>query len=75
MEPNVCSIDRLVRVALGVVLVVVGFAAVLEMIAVGTTAGVGALVVGVVLLGTGAIRLCPLYSLLGVDTCGGQSSP
>lgn len=72
MDTNVCSIDRLVRLALGVVLVVVGLAAVLEVLAVGTTAAVGALLVGVVLLGTGAIRLCPLYSLLGIDTCGGQ---
>ncbi|ARS89431.1 YgaP-like transmembrane domain [Natrarchaeobaculum aegyptiacum] len=72
MEPNVCSIDRLVRVALGVVLVVVGLVAFLEVIAVGTTAAVGALLVGLVLLGTGTMRLCPLYSLLGVDTCGGQ---
>ncbi|ELY63638.1 hypothetical protein C490_15349 [Natronobacterium gregoryi SP2] len=34
------------------------------------TFGVVALAVGLVLLGTGVVQLCPLYSLLGIDTCG-----
>lgn len=70
METNVCAIDRMVRLALGVVLAVVGAVALAGVLALGTTVGAVALVVGVVLLGTGTVQLCPLYALLGIDTCG-----
>lgn len=70
METNVCSIDRMVRLALGVVLAVVGVAAVVGALGLGATVGGVALVVGLVLLATGGMQLCPLYSLLGIDTCG-----
>ncbi|PLK22025.1 YgaP family membrane protein [Natronobacterium gregoryi] len=69
METTVCSIDRTVRVVLGTVLAVAGIASLAGVAAFGTF-GVVALAVGLVLLGTGVVQLCPLYSLLGIDTCG-----
>ncbi|AXR79093.1 YgaP-like transmembrane domain [Natrarchaeobaculum sulfurireducens] len=72
METNVCAIDRMVRLALGVVLAVVGAAALAGVLAVGTTVAAVALVVGLVLLGTATLQLCPLYTVLGIDTCGGN---
>ena len=65
MTLNVGTVDRLIRLILGVVLIaapfVAGFAS--------TTATVIAVVVGLVLIGTAAMRFCPLYRLLGMSTC------
>ncbi|WIV65959.1 YgaP-like transmembrane domain [Natrialbaceae archaeon AArc-T1-2] len=69
METNVCSIDRTVRLALGVVLIAAGVAAVAGVLEFGVTAGAVALVAGVVLVGTGAIQLCPIYQLVGINPC------
>lgn len=56
MERNIGSIDRSLRIALGLVLV-----------AGAATGYVGVWAwVGVVLLATAAISYCPLYSLLGM---------
>ncbi|APW96339.1 hypothetical protein CHINAEXTREME_00540 [Halobiforma lacisalsi AJ5] len=70
METNVCSIDRTVRLSLGAVLAAVGIAALGGVLATAPVVGAVALVVGVVLLGTGATQLCPVYRLLGINTCG-----
>ena len=75
MQPNVGGYDRLGRLAVGSVLLVVavaGYAGFVRL-AVGPlpqalTAVLLALV-GVVLLVTAATRRCPLNSVAGVDTC------
>ena len=69
METNVCALDRTVRLALGVVLALVGVAIVAEVIELGVAIGGVALLAGVVLIGTGAMQLCPIYSIVGIDTC------
>ena len=64
MTVNVGSVDRLARIALGLVLIVLAL-----------TAGWGALgaivsaVIGGVLVVTALVRFCPLYRLIGVRTC------
>ncbi|WP_440990880.1 YgaP family membrane protein [Haloarchaeobius baliensis] len=74
MERNVGSTDRLVRLGLGAVLLVVAIVVGLGVVGVGsgTVATVGAPlvlgVVGLVLLVTGYTRTCPAYSLLGIRT-------
>jgi hypothetical protein len=73
MEVNIGVTDRLVRFALGIVLLGLGGAALAGMFGLGTAVGGGALVVGAILVGTAAIRMCPLYRLIGVDTCPAQS--
>jgi len=64
MTANVGNIDRIVRAALGVVLLLAALFGGLA----GTWMYV-ALLVGVVLLGTAGMRFCPAYRLLGMNTC------
>ncbi|HYM15608.1 MAG TPA: DUF2892 domain-containing protein [Dehalococcoidia bacterium] len=61
MNTNEGSLDRALRVALGVVLLVIGFA-------VQGTVGVIVGVIGLVPLLTGLVGWCPLYTLLHIDT-------
>lgn len=59
VKTNVGSLDRSLRIAAGVALI--GFAVA------GWIGPWGYL--GIVPLLTGLVRTCPLYSLLGIDTC------
>ena len=58
-KTNVGSLDRLVRVVLGVILIALVF--------VGPQTPWGW--IGLVPLATGLLRTCPLYSLIGINTC------
>ncbi len=60
MTHNVGSIDRLLRIAVGVGLVALVLAGSITP---------WALVVGVVLIATGLLRFCPAYRSLGLRTC------
>jgi hypothetical protein len=67
---NVGTLDRTLRVIIGVVLLISPFLPPLASV----FAGWGAwkfrvAAVGLVLLGTAAFRSCPLYTLLGIRTC------
>ena len=64
-KTNEGNLDRGLRITLGLVLVVLGFGGVLEG---GLALAVG--IVGLIPLATGLMGWCPLYSVLGVDTCG-----
>ncbi|WP_461517181.1 YgaP family membrane protein [Porticoccus sp.] len=59
MKANVGTIDRVIRVVLGLVLIALVF--------VGPQTPWGW--VGVIPLVTGLISNCPLYSILGLSTC------
>ena len=59
MNVNVGSVDRAVRIVAGVVLIGLAVA--------GTIGPWG--YIGVLPLLTGFMRVCPAYSLLGVNTC------
>lgn len=59
MTQNENAIDRLLRLALGVVL--------LALVFVGPKTPWG--LIGLVPLATGALGFCPLYRLIGVSTC------
>ncbi len=65
MKKNVGTIDRVVRVIAGLVLIGLGLATIGTM---GAWAYVG-IVVGVVLVATAAISFCPIWMVLGVNTC------
>ncbi len=58
-KTNVGNLDRIARIALGIVLIALVF--------VGPKTPWGW--IGIVPLVTGLLRTCPLYSLLGVSTC------
>ena len=59
MKQNVGEVDRYVRFALGVVLVVVGYTQMMWWL----------VAVGVVVFLTGLCRRCGAYTLFGVSTC------
>lgn len=63
MSHNVGSVDRVLRVILGLAFVVLFF-----MVS-GSVWGWVFLALGLVALATGALGACPLYSLLGIRTC------
>ena len=63
MKPNVGTVDRVIRAIVGIALIA---AFLLELLQ--GTVGIIALVVGVVLLLTAALRWCPPYTLLGINT-------
>mgnify|MGYP001770288475 CR=1 FL=1 len=59
MSANVGSIDRIIRILAGIAL-----------IAWALMGGPVWAWIGVVPLATGLLKICPAYSLLGVNTCG-----
>jgi hypothetical protein len=65
MEKNVGSLDRLVRVAVGIALI--------AMVFVGPQTVWGW--IGVIPLVTAALSWCPLYTALGIKTCPTAAKP
>lgn len=59
MKSNVGGLDRMLRIALGALLILLTLT--------GTIGTWGWL--GLILLATGIFRTCPLYSLFGLNTC------
>jgi hypothetical protein len=59
MKLNVGGVDRVLRIVVGVVLIALA--------ATGTVGWWGWL--GVIPLLTGVVRFCPMYSVLGMNTC------
>ncbi len=64
MKKNMGSTDKIIRVLLAVV-----FAALYFTGTVGGTLGIVLLVLGGVFLATSLISFCPLYTILGMNTC------
>ena len=61
-KTNVGGLDRIVRIAVGVVALAAFFF-------VGDAAWRWLLLIGIVPLATGLIAWCPLYAMLGLSTC------
>jgi hypothetical protein len=69
MPTNVGAIDKTVRTVIGAVAGVISLAVLTGQLS-GPAAIAPALgVVALILLGTAATSICPLYSMLGVNTC------
>jgi hypothetical protein len=68
MNRNVGGLDRSARLIVGSILAIAGIVVAAGFWELGTVVGAGALVVGAVLLVTGATQKCPLNSVAGVDT-------
>jgi uncharacterized membrane protein HdeD (DUF308 family) len=63
MKTNESNLDRIIRVVLGVVLLILGLTNVVT-----GGLGVAAIVVGVLALITGLVGFCPMYALLKIRT-------
>ncbi|VXC21408.1 conserved hypothetical protein [Flavobacterium sp. 9AF] len=64
MKKNMGKGDRFLRVIIGIVAFVFGLSDLVE----GTWKWV-ALAVGIIMILTSLIQFCPLYTLLGINTC------
>ena len=67
MKCNVGGMDRTGRIVLGVVLLIVGLAAPVELIW-----RIVALVVAGIALVTAVVRFCPANAILGINSCEGE---
>jgi hypothetical protein len=68
MTANVGSADRLIRIVLGLILVLLPFVTNFGLWA-NPVAAFGAPIVGVVLVVTALFRFCPAYRIFGLRTC------
>ncbi|WP_085309952.1 YgaP family membrane protein [Planktotalea arctica] len=68
MTTNVGTVDRGVRLVLGVALIAAALFSGLTIFD-GAVMKYGAILVGVVLAVTGLMRTCPAYSIFGIRTC------
>ena len=62
MKANVGVVDRAIRIIIGIALIAAA--------ATGTVGAWG--YIGILPLLTGLLRVCPAYSLIGMNTCGTQ---
>ena len=63
MAVNVGSVDRALRAVVGIALAVSGWLGIAGMV--GTTVAV----IGLVLFATALLSRCPVYSIVGINTC------
>jgi hypothetical protein len=63
MKPNMGTVDRVIRVIIGIAALAAWALGLVE-----GTLGIIALVVGVAMIATAAFRWCPPYALIGLNT-------
>lgn len=68
MSVNVGTIDRIIRIILGVVLIALPFVSGIALFANTTWAAI-AVIAGIIMLATSAMRFCPIYRIFGIRTC------
>ena len=64
MKKNMGLIDKIIRIIVVIVLLALYFTNTIA-----GTLGIIAIVVSVILLATSLIGFCPLYTILGINTC------
>ena len=68
MTVNVGTVDRVIRALIGIVLLAVAFGGVLDAMTTPYPKYV-AIAIGVVMLATATMRMCPIYRIFGIRTC------
>lgn len=68
MTANLGTIDRIIRFVIGIVLLALPFVSNMAMFAT-PWVSIVSVVLGIIMLGTSAIRFCPLYRIFGIRTC------
>lgn len=64
MKTNVGTVDKMIRLVLGIVLVVLFFSETIT-----GTVGYVLMTVGIVFVVTSIVGFCPLYAIVGLNTC------
>ena len=64
MKPNMGGIDRIIRIVVAAIVAVLYFNGTLS-----GTVGIVALVLAAVFVLTSLVSFCPLYTLVGLNTC------
>jgi hypothetical protein len=75
MEQNVGAFDQKLRTATGAIAGVASLAILAGALSLPAALSPVLGVVALVMLVTGVVGMCPIYSLFGVDTCPRKSSP
>lgn len=68
MTMNLGKFDRVFRALLGIILLAAPFVSGLAIFN-GTAATIISVLAGLVMLGTSAMKFCPLYRIFGIRTC------
>ena len=68
MITNLGTIDRVVRIILGIVLLAAPFVSGMAIFE-SSTATIISVIAGVIMLATSAMRFCPIYRIFGIRTC------
>ncbi|SEQ54459.1 Protein of unknown function [Loktanella sp. DSM 29012] len=68
MTTNVGKLDRTLRAALGVVLLFLAFFSGMALFD-AALFKYGAALIGLIMLATATLKMCPVYTLLGLKTC------
>lgn len=68
MTTNLGTLDRALRVLLGVFLLIIPFYSGFSVFE-SNVSTVVSIVVGIVLIATSAMRFCPIYRMFGIHTC------
>lgn len=68
MTTNIGAIDRVFRFVLGIILLAAPFVSGLDLFNSSTTTIIS-VIVGLVMVGTSALKFCPLYRIFGIKTC------
>jgi hypothetical protein len=64
MKANMGSTDKIIRILVAMVIAILYFTKVID-----GTLGIVLLILGGVFVATSLISFCPLYTLLGINTC------
>jgi len=68
MTANVGTVDRIIRLVIGLALILAPFVTNWALVQ-STTGTILSVVVGLILAGTSMMKFCPLYRILGLRTC------
>lgn len=68
MTANVGTFDRLARIVLGLVLLALPFVGNIALFQSGVATTI-AVIAGIIMIATAGMRFCPLYRVLGIQTC------
>lgn len=68
MTTNLGTLDRVLRLVLGLILLAAPFVSGLALFD-SSTATIISVIVGIVMVATSAMKFCPLYRIFGIRTC------